>query len=351
MKKLNLLCLAPVLMLGSLTWAEPKTPVYLDAAKFDGLTVEQMDSKSIYLTHPKDQLEEFGDWAKNSPDEKSALLIYPDYVEPVLTNMKNGQRKTLQERIVMFVTKAKLVLNKAPGDIQIGTLINIDNIRKVDGEIEHNPIQPNQFMGNVVGKGQIENFKWGKCKDNVLRPAKEIELNHTNPAGRPAWCSDTAHSICLESCYAFGELWRQGVNLVNLAVDASEKKDLGIGMQSEIRFFADEKELGGKVPLAKLSHINTAVRGVMEQNMFYFNQVIQFGKVLAFIQDHPADPKKSVATLYFAVGVNRRTYKKHNEVGKILLGKSYLNTKTGITAGLPIFTINTVNAISAILEK
>ena len=85
--------------------------------------------------------------------------------------------------------------------------------------------------------------------------------------------------------------------------------------------------------------------------MFYFNQVIEFGKILAILQTDPNDSGKTIMTAFLVVGVKRRTYDQFSEVKNVLLGKSTLfNTKSGLTAGLPVFSQNMLAAIANVLE-
>lgn len=322
----------------------------LDAAKFDSLNIQQMDDKSLYYN---EKVLPFPDWALQNPQESQALALYPGYEEPQITTVKNGVPKQLTEKIIVFAVRTKIILDKAPGQINLKGLINIDSIRKFDPEIQHIPLQQDQFMSAVAGRSQISNFQWcNKTGPYIVRPSREVELSHINPKSR-AWCSDVTRSICVESCYLFGTFWYQGVKVVNLGMDESEKKDYGIALQSEVRYFQNERELGLSVPLNSLTKLNTPVRGGLEQNMFYFNQVIEFGKILAVLQDDPADPNKTVVNTFFVVGVKKRTYNQNSEIKNILLGQSSLgfNTKTGITAGLPVFTQNMVNSIANLFEK
>lgn len=322
----------------------------VDADQFNALQFQQIDGKSMYYT---DKVVSFSDWGQESPAEKKAFVLYPGYDEPVVTVEKEGVRKQQKEHLMVFIARFKLVLNKAPGQLNLKNLINLDTINHFDNEIKSVPIQQNQLMSAVVGKGQIHNFEWcNKTGNNIFRPSRELDLSYTAAKGRAPWCSDPARSICVESCYLFTPFWENGVRLVNAGMDESEKKDLGIALQSEIRYFSNEQELGWPVHASQLTGLNTSVRGGLEQSMFYFDQVMEYGKIVAIAQDDPADPSKTAATVFFVVGLKKRTYSQFSQLRQVLLGQSVLfNTKTGITAGLPVFTQNIVNSIAGILEN
>src|SRR5262249_27355871 len=98
------------------------------------------------------------------------------------------------------------------------------------------------------------------------------------------------------------------------------------------------------------------------QNIFYVNQVMQFGKLLAVFQPHPSDPKQTVVTVFIALAVESSVLAKKREFMKVpvlrnlvpaqvLAGKSSFNSGTSISAGLPSYARNQVKAIAAILER
>ncbi|MGZ3723082.1 MAG: hypothetical protein ACXVA9_09140 [Bdellovibrionales bacterium] len=329
--------------------AQARKVTVLDAAKFDAATAvpEQMDPGTLYYTQ---KVLTFAEWNQKAPAEAQALNLYQGFTEPEVVSIKYGIEKKVVEQMMVFVVRAKMILNKPPGQIGLINLTKLDSIRKFDPELKQTQIQPNQLLPAVAGKGQIDNFKWCS-KDSIVRPAREKDLSFLTPKTRANWCSDTARSICVESCYLFNAGYNSAIALKNATVDENEKKDYGVAFQSEIRFFANEQEAGSPVPLAKLTGITSPVRGGIEQNSFYFNQLFQYAKILGVMQDH-RDPAKTVASVYFVIGIKKRTWDSNNQVPVILMGESkYLNTATGITAGLPAFTQTTLNSIATIPEN
>jgi hypothetical protein len=325
-------------------FAQDRSTQVLTPQAFDALNAKQMSSNVLYYT---DKEIPYADWNQQSPQEAQALNLYPGFTEPTVTSLKNGIRKQVVEKMMVYVVRTKMVLNRPAAQINLQNLLQLDSIRKFDPEIQHIQIQQNQFLGNVAGKGQISNFLWCS-KDSIVRPQREIDLSYTNPKSRE-WCADTAHSICVESCFLFNKGYNAAITLANLGRDDSEKKDFGIGFQSELRTFVKEEESGSPVPLHALTGLNTPVRGGFEQNSFYFNQLFQYAKILAVLQDHPTDPNKTIATIYVIIGVKKRTWDLPM-VPTILEGKSdKFNTSTGLTAGIPVFTQNIIKSIATIL--
>jgi hypothetical protein len=101
---------------------------------------------------------------------------------------------------------------------------------------------------------------------------------------------------------------------------------------------------------------------VLEQTMFYVNQVMRFGKLVAVVQPNPADAKSSIATVMIALAVGSSTLdrqKKYQSVpvlrnlvpSQVLLGNSSFNVGNSISAGLPSYVRNRIKAIASILER
>src|SRR6185295_16010094 len=102
--------------------------------------------------------------------------------------------------------------------------------------------------------------------------------------------------------------------------------------------------------------------GAIEQSIFYVNQVMQFGKLLAVFQRHPTEAKETIVTVFMALAVESSLLSKKKEYGKIpvlrnlvpaqvLAGKSSFNTGNSISAGLPAYARNQIKAIASILER
>ena len=57
--------------------------------------------------------------------------------------------------------------------------------------------------------------------------------------------------------------------------------------------------------LKELTGLDTPVAGVLEQNIFYVNQIMKFGNLLAVFQAHPSEANKTVVTAYMVLGDHR----------------------------------------------
>ena len=101
---------------------------------------------------------------------------------------------------------------------------------------------------------------------------------------------------------------------------------------------------------------------MLEQSIFYVNQIMQFGKFVAVLQPHPAEADKTIVTAFIALAVESDILEKKKEYEKVpvlrnlvpaqvLAGNSSFNTGNSISAGLPVYARNRIKAIADILER
>ena len=101
---------------------------------------------------------------------------------------------------------------------------------------------------------------------------------------------------------------------------------------------------------------------MLEQNLFYVNQILKFGKFFGVFQDDPADADKTIVTAFMALAIKasvldeKRSYENvpvlRNMVpADVLMGKSSFNSGSSISAGLPKYARNEISRIAGILEQ
>lgn len=303
------------------------------------------------LKHPEVR---FSEWASKYPQEKQVLSLFRGYTEPRVTFVEDGVKKNALAELTIYVTQDRFTIKKPASAINLASMIKVEVIAKLDPEIFHQPIATAQTMPEVGGRGPVPNFKW--CDKGYFSLA-DYEQNLSHLKGDHVWCAPGGRSICVESCYPFkNALWYNAVAAYNLAKktvssNAADLKDYGVAMQSEVRYFVSDAEYG--LDVKSLTGINSPVRGIVEINIFYVNQVMQFGKIVAVFQEDPANAQATILTSMVAVGVRSKTLKKYSAVGAVLKGEARrtLNTATGLTAGVPIFARNIAKSIVEILEK
>jgi hypothetical protein len=166
--------------------------------------------------------------------------------------------------------------------------------------------------------------------------------------------------VCIESHYALEGKLPMGIRLANKLEDGPKKIAESIDFQSELRLLSPQEAANPE--LVRLTGLNAPVAGAIEQTIFHVNQIMTFGKLLAVFQAHPGDQTRTVVTVFMALGVKSDVLERKKEFEKVpvlrnmlpsqvLVGNSSFNTGTSISAGLPKYVRNRIQAIATILER
>jgi len=310
-----------------------------------GFSVERLKPKTIAFTdRPSDELIDpdaglirFEDWAQARPVEKQFLTPFPSYVEPMVESMVDGVRKRQREKLHMYVAEARFTLGRAPESIDLASFVTLPFIQRTDPSIKHQLI----------------------TSAEAISPKDPRAVHNQHPLRR--WCETRPVTICVRSRYQFEGKLPLGIQIANKLRDSSKKviaDHLEFESELTLRPPAEVSELG----LAGLTGLDTPSIGALEQNIYYVNQVMQFGKLLAVFQRHPTDANQTIVSVYMALAVETNIFLKKKEFSKVpvlrnlvpaqvLAGKSSFNTGNSISAGLPVYARNQVKAIAAILDS
>ncbi len=308
------------------------------------LAVDQIKPKTIlFMDHPSEELIDpdaglikFEDWAAARPLEKQFLTPYPSYVEPNVEITVDGVRKRQKEKLHMYVAQARFALARAPKSIDLASYVSLPFIERTDPAIKHQLI----------------------TSAEAVSPKDPRAVHNQHPLRR--WCEARAVTICIRSRYQFEGKLPLGIKVANKLRDSSKQVADYLQFESELtlRPPAEVAEMG----LNAFTGLDTPAIGAIEQNIFYVNQVMQFGKLLAVFQRHPTDAKQTIVTVYMALAVETNIFLKKKEFSnvpvlrnlvpaQVLAGKSSFNSGNSISAGLPIYARNQVKAMAAILEQ
>jgi hypothetical protein len=309
-----------------------------------GLAVEQLKPKTIAFTdRPSEELIDpdaglirFEDWAQARPIEKQFLTPFPSYVEPNVEVTVDGVRKRVKEKLHMYVAEARFALARPPGSIDLASFVTLPFIERTDPAIKHQLI----------------------TSAEAVSPKDPRAAHNQHPLRR--WCETRPVTICIRSLYQFEGKLPLGIQIANKLRDSSKKIADHLEFESELtlRPPAEVAELS----LASLTGIDTPSVGALEQTIFYVNQVMQFGKLLAVFQRHPTDANQTIVTVFMALAVETSIFLKKKEFSKVpvlrnlvpaqvLAGKSSFNTGSSISAGLPVYARNQVKAMAALLDR
>jgi len=309
-----------------------------------GLAVDQTKPKTIlFMDHPSEELIDpdaglikFEDWAAARPLEKQFLTPFPSYVEPNVEITVDGVRKRQKEKLHMYVAQARFALARAPESIDLASYVSLPFLERTDPAIKHQLI----------------------TSAEAVSPKDPRAAHNQHPLRR--WCEARAVTICIRSRYQLEGKLPLGIKVANKLRDSSKQVADYLQFESELtlRPPAEVTEMG----LNALTGLDTPAIGAIEQNIFYVNQVMQFGKLLAVFQRHPTDAKQTIVTVYMALAVETNLFLKKKEFSnvpvlrnlvpaQVLAGKSSFNSGNSISAGLPVYARNQVKAMAAILEQ
>jgi hypothetical protein len=299
-------------------------------------TILFTDHRKDELVDPVTGLIHFADWERSRLPQKQLMSPFPTFEEPMISVTDDGAAKLRKRRLHVYVAEARFAVPRPVGAIDLSKMISLATIEQLDPSIKHRLITPDDVIPNKDPKA----------------------VNH-NP--KRQWCEGGGVSICIQSRYQLEGRLPTGIMLVNKIRESHKKKIADfMEFQSELRLVPSEEI--DQAALTKATGIDTPVAGVVEQNIFYVNQIMQFGKFLAVLQPDPADAKKSIATAFVALAVDSDLFEKKKELesvpilrnlvpAQVLAGNSSFNTGNSISAGLPKYSRNRVKAIAALLEK
>lgn len=295
----------------------------------------------LFTDHRKDELVDpitglihFSDWERSRLPQKQLLSLFPSFEEPMVSG-PDAATKPRKRRLHVYVAEARFALAKPAASIDLSKMITLAVIEQLDPSIKHHLIS---------------------AADAI--PNKDPKSPNRNP--KRQWCEGGATLICIQSRYQLEGRLPTGIMLVNKIRENHKKIADFMEFQSELRLVPQEEI--DQAAFAKATGIDTPVTGAVEQNIFYINQIMQFGKFLAVLQPDPADAKKSVATAFVALAVDSELFEKKKELesvpilrnlvpAQVLAGNSSFNTGNSISAGLPKYSRNRVKAVAALLEK
>jgi len=297
-------------------------------------TIVFTDHRKDELVDPATGLIHFADWARSRPQQKQLLSLFPSFDEPMVSGTE-GAAKPRKRRLHIYVAEARFPLAKPAASIDLSKMITLAMLEQLDPSIKHRLIA----AADVI-------------------PNKDPKSPNRNP--KRQWCEGGGSLICIQSKYQLEGRLPTGIMLVNKIRETHKKIADFMEFQSELRLLP-QSELD-QAALAKATGVDAPVAGAIEQNIFYVNQVMQFGKFLAVLQPDPADAKKSIATAFIALAVDSELFEKKKELesvpilrnlipAQVLAGNSSFNTGNSISAGLPKYSRNRVKAVAALLEK
>jgi len=300
----------------------------VNAAQLKPGTIEFSDQTGTGAVDSETALIHFDAWADEHPNEKKFLTLFPTYTEATVGKAV--------EKLYMYIAQARFSLGRPPGAIDVSRYVTLPVLEKIDPAIKHKAI----------------------TTADVVSFTDDAGTGNDNPDRK--WCAARATSICIQSSYAFEGKIPLGITLVNKLRDSAKKVADHIDFQSELAALsaADLDQSG----LQELTGLDTPVGGALEQDIFYVNQIMKFGKLLAVFQGDPADSGKTVVTAFMALAIKARVLDERRQFenvpvlrnlvpAQVLMGQSSFNAGNSISAGLPKYARNEIKTIAGILAS
>lgn len=311
-----------------------------DVTQLKAGTIAFSDRTGSGAVNSETALVAFGDWADKHPTEKKFLGLFPGYVEASVGKTENGTASPTGEKVIekldIYVAQARFVLNRSPAAIDLSRYVTLSFLEKIDPAIKHKNL----------------------AAADALSVKDDAGAGNDNPDRK--WCTGRAASICVQSIYKLEGKIPLGIMLVNKLRESAKKVVDHIDFQSEFAALApaDLDQAG----LQQLSALDTPVSGVLEQDIFYVNQIMKFGKFFAVFQDHPSDADKTVVTAFMALAIKARVLDEkrgfetipvlRNLVpAQVLMGQSSFNSGDSISAGLPKYARNEIRTVAGLLAN
>jgi hypothetical protein len=280
----------------------------------------------------------FEEWGRTRPVQKKFLSLFPGYIEPTVVKTASTGASTgpVPEKLTMYVAQARFVLDRPPGSIDLSRYVALPFLEKIDPAIKD----------KVIAAADVN-------------PLKDQQgTGNENPDRK--WCTGRVTLICIQSGYKLEGKIPIGIMLVNKLRDSAKKVSDHIDFESELSELspADVDQAG----LKELTALDSPIGGVLEQNIFYVNQIMKFGKLLAVFQNYQNDANKTVVTAFMVLAIEASVLNKKKEFEKmpvlrnlvpaqVLMGRSSFNSGDSISAGLPKYARNEIRTIADILQR
>ena len=315
-----------------------------EVSSFAEMPLDQLKPRSIAFADkaPENLLEpgtifmRYEAWAKARPLEAQSLGLYPGYTEPNADIVVDGTKKRFKEKLDMYVAAGRFVLPRAPASLDLARLIALPFVEQIDPAIKHRQIGPTE----------------------VTAAQEPKVIYNQNPHRR--WCDGRPTVICVRSHYMLEGRLPLGIQLANKIRDPSKTIPPYLDFESELTLRAPAEV--AQSGLTKLTGLDTPSIGAIDQSIFYINQAMQFGKLVAVFQQYPGDPNRTVVTVFMALAIEANVLDKKKEFAavpvlrnlvpaQVLAGKSSFNSGNSLSAGLPVYARGSVKAIAALIER
>ena len=218
------------------------------------------------------------------PVGKRHLNLFPDYIEQAIRVTVNGITKPYAEKLP-HVHGGHLLITKPPAGVDLTNWHVLTCWRRLIHHQHH------------------------RIAADRARPTRDPESTIMVDPNR-LWC-DEPQSLCIKSRYALEGKLPTGIRLANKLEEGGKKISDFIEFRSGLRVWPPPEI--EQSDLVSLTGLHSSVTGVLEQTIFNVNQVMQFGKLVAVLQEHPSNARMTVATVFMVLAIETDIYRAKRE--------------------------------------
>src|ERR1700678_4564688 len=154
----------------------------------------------------------FQEWARTQPAQKKFLSPFPGYIEPTVTKVASAgaASATVTEKLTMYVARARFIINRPPGAIDLSHYVTLAFLETIDPAIKH----------REIAAADINSFK------------DRQGMGNANPDRK--WCTGRPTLVCIDSSYQLEGRIPMGIMLVNKLRDSPKKLSDHIDFEGEL---------------------------------------------------------------------------------------------------------------------
>ena len=209
------------------------------------------------------------------------------------TIIVDGARRRYRERLHMYVAEARFVISRPPASLNLAQLRDAA-VRRADRSRDQAPA--------------------GHRRGPRAPAASRGSIHNQHPQRK--WCEGRRVVICLRSTYKL-----EGRLPVGIAARQQAPGRLAAAFPTRSNSTASSRCCRRPRSTSSGSpsspQLDTPPAGALEQSIFYVNQVMQFGKLLAVFQAHPSDPGKTVVSVFTALAIESNLLGKQKQFANV----------------------------------
>lgn len=266
----------------------------------------------------------------------SPLNLYPGYREPIMNPELAAVTNSITRiGLTMYVAHASVVINRPFSRVSraLSTFADPATLQTLDPDITYVPVDA-----------------------ATLAEINQRDRSQENAPATP-WCG--AGTTCLTAQFRLPGPERTAFQMHYAfknrnSLVAGRTTLQSLQAQVEVRQWNATQGDSRLTEIQRLTGITSSEASVLVQSHFRFNiSRVRFARVIAVTQPHPTNPNKTIltGTVAFAMTNELLAMRVPVSVQDYVLGRSRINRETGVTSGLPAYTLRMSQTIAQALMR